>query len=114
MHEMSIALQLLDVLHEEAQRRAVRAVAVHVRVGPLSGVVPEAMRSAFELAREGGPYANTALVLETVPLVVRCEACAEDVILEGPVMLACPRCGLPTPGVVGGRELEIVALEIEP
>ena len=53
MHELSIALSLLDLVEEEAERRGVRVAAVHVRLGPLSGVVRDALVSAFELAREG-------------------------------------------------------------
>ena len=42
MHELSIALSLLDLVAEEAGRRGVRVAAVHLRLGPLSGVVRDA------------------------------------------------------------------------
>ena len=54
MHELSIALSILDVAAEEAERQGGgRVVAVHLKLGPLSGVVKEALLSAYELAREG-------------------------------------------------------------
>ena len=50
MHELSIALSILDIVEEESARRGDAAVAaIHLRLGPLSGVVKEALLSAFEL-----------------------------------------------------------------
>jgi len=112
MHELSIALSLLDLVEEEAARRECRVAAVHLRLGPLSGVVREALASAYEMAREGTPMAETELIIEEVPVVVACPACGA----EGPPVsafeLRCPDCGTPTPEVLRGRELDVVALEI--
>jgi hydrogenase nickel incorporation protein HypA/HybF len=112
MHELSIALSILDLVGEEAERRGARIVAVHLRLGPLSGVVKDALLSAYELAREGTPFAASALRVEEVPVETWCPACAA---LRRPAFpeLCCPACGAPTPEVRGGRELEVVALEIE-
>jgi len=115
MHELSIALSILDLAAEEAERRGVgRVVAIHLRLGPLSGVVREALRSAFELARESSTLSQAELMIEEVPLAAYCSTCATERTLESPQLLCCPTCGTPTPEVVHGRELEIVALEIEP
>lgn len=114
MHELSIALSLLDVVAEEAERRGgIRVAAVHLRLGPLSGVIAEALKSAYDLAREGTLLSGAELVIEEVPLVAFCPACAAERTLESPQMLGCPVCGTPTPEVRRGRELEVVALEIE-
>ena len=111
MHELSIALAILDLAAEEAGRRGGRVVAVHLRLGPLSGVVKEALVSAYDLAREATPSA-AALVVEEVPVVAWCPACAAERRPAFPE-LCCPACGTPTPDVRAGRELEVVALEIE-
>ena len=113
MHELSIALGIVDVAAEEVARRGGRVVVVHMKVGQLSGVVPAALRSAFELAREPEPaLAAAELVIEEVPVAARCPACAAERAVPFPE-LRCPACGGPTPDVVRGRELEVVALEIE-
>jgi hydrogenase nickel incorporation protein HypA/HybF len=114
MHELSIALSILDVAAEEAQRRGLgRVAAIHLRLGPLSGVVKDALLSAYGLAREGGPLESADLVIEDVPLIVYCPACAAPRTLPSPQPLGCPACGTPTPQVVSGRELEVAALEVE-
>jgi hydrogenase nickel incorporation protein HypA/HybF len=112
MHELSIALSILDLVAEEAERRGGRVVAVHLKLGPLSGVAKEALLSAYDLAREGTPLAGADLRIEEVPVVARCPACAAARTLVFP-HLCCPTCGAPTPDVVSGREREVVALEIE-
>ena len=114
MHELSIALSLLDLVAEEAGRRGVRVTAVHLRLGPLSGVVGHALVSAFELAREGTPQEQANLVIEEVPVVVSCPRCAGPRTPESAWVLRCPTCGTPTPEILSGRELDLVALEIDP
>jgi hydrogenase nickel incorporation protein HypA/HybF len=113
MHELSIALAILEVAEEEAGKRGGRVAAVHLKLGQLSGVVTEALRSAYELAREGTPMAGAELIIEDVPVVIRCATCAEDRAPASPWTLCCPACGTPSNDVVRGRELEVAALEIE-
>ena len=59
MHELSIALSIVDMAAEEAERQGGRVVAVHLKLGPLSGVVKAALLSAYELAREGSPLPDS-------------------------------------------------------
>ena len=51
MHELSIAMSILDVAGEEAQRLNAKVIAIRLKLGPLSGVVKEALLSAYDLAR---------------------------------------------------------------
>ncbi|APW62965.1 hydrogenase maturation nickel metallochaperone HypA [Paludisphaera borealis] len=111
MHELSIALSILDMAEEEAERRGGRIVAVHLKLGPLSGVVARALASAYEMAREGTPLDQAELVIEEVPIVAYCATCDVEHLPDA-FDLRCPGCGAPTPTIRGGRELEIVALEI--
>ena len=113
MHELSIALSILDLAGEEGRDRGGRVAAVHVKLGPLSGVVKEALRSAFEMAREGTPLAQAELWIEEVPLVIHCSACAAERTPVATFELRCPDCGAWTNDIVRGRELEVSALEIE-
>lgn len=114
MHELSIALAIVDIAEEEAGRRGGRVAAVHLKLGRLSGVVAEALRSAYELAREGTPLAAAELVIVEVPVVVHCPTCDADRTPASLLSLCCPACGTPSNDVVRGRELQVAALEIEP
>ena len=98
---------------ESARHDASRVAAIYLRMGPLSGVVKDALVSAYELARENYALGNPELVIEEMPLVALCPSCSAERRLESVQQLACPVCGTPTPQIVSGRELEVVALEIE-
>jgi hydrogenase nickel incorporation protein HypA/HybF len=114
MHELSIAMGIADLAAEEAARlRSSRVIAVHLKLGPLSGVVSDALCSAFQMAREEEPALTTAeLVIETIPVVAHCHTCGADRTVPFPE-LRCPVCDSPTPEVLRGRELEVFALEID-
>jgi hydrogenase nickel incorporation protein HypA/HybF len=114
MHELSIALSLVDLAAEEAERHGGRVAAIHIKLGPLAGVVKEALVGAYDLAREGTELERAELVVEEVPVVTYCPACAAERAPASVQELLCPACGAPTPEVIRGRELEVVALEIEP
>ncbi len=113
MHELSIALSILDLVEEEAERQNGRVAAVHLKLGRLSGVVKEALVSAYEMARENTALARTELVIEDVPLITHCPTCVADHPLPSVQELCCPVCGDLTAQVISGRELEVFALEIE-
>lgn len=113
MHELSIALSLVDAACEKAaEMGGVRVEALHLRLGALSGVVRQALEFSFELAAEGTAIAGARLVIEEVPVTVRCPRCAVARQLPSIQNFACPVCDTPTPEVLGGRELELAALEV--
>ena len=115
MHELSIALSILEGVEEEVAQRGYGQVrSIHVRVGALSGVIPEALCSSFELAREGTPFSESLLTIEECPVIVHCRACDAQGAVESIQMMVCPACEQPVSEIVAGRELEVVALELEP
>jgi hydrogenase nickel incorporation protein HypA/HybF len=112
MHEVSIM--------EEAVRTAVgaaksagasRVLALRLRVGTLSGAVPEALRFAFDVVCRDTIAEGASLEMESVPATGWCPACraefqCADFINE------CPRCRNPNGELRRGRELEIASVEI--
>jgi len=113
VHELSIAMSLIELASEEAERRGgVRVEAIHLRLGPLSGVVKDALLSSYDLARENTSLAGCRLVIDEVPVVVYCGRCSARRPLKSLQLFVCPECGEPTAEILGGRELEIFALEI--
>jgi len=114
MHELSIALSILDIAAEEAEKHGrARARRIHLKLGPLSGVEEQALLGAFEIARESSGFAQTELVVEKVPILVDCPVCRETRSVVSLQEICCAQCGTFTSNVVGGRELEVVALELE-
>jgi hydrogenase nickel incorporation protein HypA/HybF len=113
MHELSIALSVVDIAREEGERLGGKVSAVHIRLGALSGVVKEALLGSYEMACHDTPLQGSRLVIEDVPLVVYCTTCEAERSPESVQWMSCPECGTPAPDIRHGKELELVALEIE-
>jgi len=113
MHELSIAMNILELAQEEAEKHGGAPVeAIYVKVGELSGVVPEALESAYELAREQTPFERCRLVIETVPVAVHCSRCGADRPVRSLQWFCCAECGEPATEIVSGRDLQLSALEL--
>jgi hydrogenase nickel incorporation protein HypA/HybF len=114
MHELSIAMSMVEMATEEAARRGgVQVNAIHLKLGQLSGLVKDALLFSWEMACQDTPLAGARLVIEEVPVVVYCANCQAERTLASPQSFMCPVCQALTPHVVQGKELEVVALEIE-
>jgi len=113
MHELSIALSLIEAVEEEAQHHSGRVQAVHLKFGALSGVVKDALLSAFDMAAAGTSIEGARLMIEEVPVVVYCAGCQARQQVVSLQWFCCPVCNAPASEVVQGKELELVALELE-
>lgn len=111
MHEYSIVSALYDRIAAEASARGATAVTrVEVRIGALSGVEVELLRTAFDLFKEGTLCAEAPIDVEEVPARWACPVCAEAPG-EG-ARLICPSCGRPV-RLTSGDEIELVRIALE-
>jgi hydrogenase nickel incorporation protein HypA/HybF len=113
MHELSIAMGIVEAAQDEAQKRGVRVSAVHLRLGALSGVVKDALLFSYEVACQDTPLAGSRLIVEDVPVAVFCPQCQKEQELASVQSFACPVCSAPTMNILRGKELEVYALEVE-
>ncbi len=112
MHELSIAVSMVERIMEESESRGgLKVEAVHLKVGVLSGVDKDALLFSYEIACESTPLVGSKLVIETIPLAIYCEKCATE---SSPSIhhIACRLCGSPSDNILRGRELEVAALEV--
>jgi hydrogenase nickel incorporation protein HypA/HybF len=112
MHELGIMQSTLEAALRQARAAgASRIHEVRLRVGRLSGVVPEALNFAFETLRAGTLAAEARLEIEAVPATLWCAGCQAE--FESPEFLCdCPRCGRVSGELRRGRELEFVSMEV--
>jgi hydrogenase nickel incorporation protein HypA/HybF len=115
MHEMSIAMNLVDVAVEQAiENEAETVTLVEVEVGDLSGVEPAALRSAFKVAIAKEDLLKSAkLKIIRVGVTLLCKHCDDEQPALAANDLRCSVCQQPSNDVVHGRELVVVAIEIE-
>lgn len=114
MHEAGIAMSVLETALAAAEREGARKVLrVEVRVGALAGVVPEALRFAFDALKAGTIASGSELAITKVPVEARCVPCGRPFeVTDGWAVVLCPACGEPSGTVSRGEELVIEALEV--
>ena len=113
MHEMSIALSVIDIVTEYAQaNNAPKVRRVVVEVGALSGVVPEALAFAYDEAAAGSVADGSELVIRPIPAMALCRACGHTFAPDYHIFI-CPACeGLETE-MTTGNELAVVEMEVD-
>lgn len=112
MHELSIAQNILDIVHQSVERRELEDVRfIRLRLGALSGVVGDSLEFCFTAITAETPLARARLVFEHIPFRVRCSPCAREFDNELGYVV-CPACGGSDTQVLSGRELQVVEIEL--
>lgn len=113
MHEVSIMAEAVRIAVEAAQASGRgKVTGLTLRVGTLSGAVPEAMRFAFDVVCRGTPAGGAWLEIESIPAACWCAICQAEFACQDFVN-ECPRCHNLSGDLRRGRELEIAAVELE-
>ena len=114
MHELSMAQDLLKILgeYQEELETGQQIKAVHLKVGKFTSVVPETLGFCYELLVQNTPFAGTRLVIEEIPLVIRCRRCLGQKNLETP-RFHCPDCSSEEVEMVAGGEMMIDFIQVE-
>ena len=113
MHELALMEALRELALEQAERHGGGAIrAITLRVGSLAGVELEALELAFAVVMEQEVAAPVQLNIELVAARCYCPSCEWDFeAIDG--CCECPACGRISDDLVAGRELELVALELD-
>jgi hydrogenase nickel incorporation protein HypA/HybF len=113
MHELSVCQAMMSQVETIAAREGAHSVAsITLRIGPLSGVVPELLQQAFTVARAGTLAADAKLLTEVQPIRIRCLECDAESEAE-PSRLLCAACGSYRTQVISGDELLLASLELD-
>jgi len=112
MHEVGIIQNTLAMAIETAEASGATSIhALRLRVGRLSGVVPDALEFAFEVVRIGTMAEAARLEIESVPAVCWCHKCQSEFVSDD-LLGECPGCHEPSMELRRGAELELAAVEI--
>lgn len=113
MHEMSVAVSLLERVLEEASRGGLVSVTrVNVELGTLQAIEPDLLTDAFEAAAAGSLAQGAQLLLQLRPGRALCQACGEpfDISYRD---FVCPKCGKAEVQILAGKETFLLSLSGE-
>ena len=113
MHELAIAEAVLKTAVPAAEKSgAARILEIRMRIGELSGVIPECLAECFGYAARGTMAEGAALVIERIPASIRCRSCGYEGA-AGRTRYVCPACGSADFSLTGGREYRLEDLKVE-
>jgi hydrogenase nickel incorporation protein HypA/HybF len=112
MHEISVMQGTLDAALQAARdAEATQIHCVRMRVGDMTGVVPEALQFAFEALSKGTMAEGAHLKVERVPATCWCANCQVEFEAMG-WLHECPNCKALSAELRRGLELELASMEV--
>ena len=113
MHELAICQSLIEQVESIALERNAQCVtSIIVAMGPLSGVEEQLLKHAYPIASAGTVAENAELIIETLPVRVKCTQCGSESDAL-PNKLICKHCGDWRTTLVSGDELMLMSVELE-
>ncbi len=113
MHELSIVASLFEILEEKAEeKKAKKITLVKIRVGALSGVVSEFLKTAFDIYKKDTIAAGAELKIKKIPLKLQCQKCKSELVMDDFVFI-CDKCGSRQLKTLAGTELLLEKIEME-
>jgi hydrogenase nickel incorporation protein HypA/HybF len=111
VHELSLSESITELVVECARREGVGRVSrVTIAIGVAAAVEVEALRFCFPITSEDTIAEGAELVVERVPLRLRCEACGTE-FAPARLIAPCPACGSHARSILAGREMRVVSFE---
>ena len=113
MHEMGIALQIIEIAEASipTDMQGARIERVNLQIGKLAAVVPVSLLFCFEMAAKDTPLQGARLNIEELPGVAKCNDCGTQWIISG-LSFRCEKCQSGSIEIISGRELDIQSIEI--
>ena len=113
MHELAICQSLIDQVENIASERSADNVSlIVVGMGPLSGVEAQLLKNAYPIASAGTVAADAELVIEQLPVKVKCHQCGCESDAQ-PNKLGCKECGNWQTTLISGDELLLMSVELD-
>ena len=113
MHELAVCQSIVDqVSHIAAEHQSTLVEKIYLQIGPLSGVEPDLLESAFPFACANTAAANAQLIISRLPIRVRCKTCHAETEATAN-RLVCGACGDWQTTLISGNEMLLERVELQ-
>jgi hydrogenase nickel incorporation protein HypA/HybF len=113
MHEYSIVQSLIDSCEENAQQNDAKKITkVVVKIGVLSGVEPDLLKTAFDTFKDKTICEESEFIMNIQPVLIQCQKCGEKSELKKHEY-SCPKCESIEIKILDGEEMFLMQLEME-
>ena len=113
MHELSIALSIVDIAEEEVRKANASSVdLIELDIGKLSGVEINALEFVWDQAVKETVLEKAERKINRIPGMARCMDCSRQFEMEE-LFDACPDCQQYFNDIIQGKELRVKSLTIK-
>ena len=113
MHEYSIVQSLLDSCDENAiANNATKVIKVVIKIGVMSGVEPELLKTAFDTFKEKTICEDAEFIINVQSVVIKCNECQTEATLKK-LEYTCPNCKSSDLKILDGEDMYLMQLELE-
>jgi hydrogenase nickel incorporation protein HypA/HybF len=113
MHELSIALSIVELAEEEARKAAAMSISkVEVEIGTMAGIETDALLFAWDSVVQGTIAQQAQLVIHSIEAEAHCLQCGKDFPAEH-FFVQCPLCSSFRYQITKGKELRICSLMVD-
>lgn len=107
MHELSIAISIVEIVEEEATKQnRLKVSEVELDIGANSGVVTEALEFALTEAVKSSVMKGSKITINDIPAICRCASCRHEFEPDD-IITPCPECGHLYSDIIQGKEMKI-------
>jgi len=113
MHELSIAMSIVEICTEEVSKaEAKKVTSVELEVGTLSGIEIDALEFSWDVAIKDSPVEGAQLLINKVEAIAKCIDCGNEYQIDS-LYTTCPTCNSFRNDISKGKELFIKSLNVE-
>lgn len=113
MHELTITLNILNIVEENARNLKAKIVhEIEMDVGELSGVDIDALQFAMQCTSKSELSESASLVINRIPGKARCKICNHEFDISD-LYAFCPKCNCVDITIFQGKELKVKSIKID-
>lgn len=112
MHELSVALGIVNIAKKETEKaKAKKVELIELEIGTLAGIEFDALDFVWPSAVEGTVLEHAKKKINIIQAEAKCLDCDTIFKIEN-IYDACPNCNSFLKGIVKGKELLVKSLEV--
>ena len=112
MHELSIALSIIDIAEQEVNKNSAKEVVeIELEIGKLSGIEPYALDFAWDMAIMNTVLEKAKRITRYIEATAVCQDCGHEFKI-GNIYDECPFCKSYMKELKSGRELRVKSLTV--
>ncbi len=114
MHEMPYTQSIFEIVIDYAkQHNSSKVKKVYLKIGDMTGVIEDSVRFYWESLTVGSVAEGAELIVEHVPIRVRCYNCGTEYVAPDQFSLFCPECNFFGGEMLSGKEMLVESIELE-